>query len=513
MALQVSGPIDAAGIRTEFGATNGTSVRFSAYRVSQTISGLTDMPLDAGIPQSGPIKFSDFYSKKLNVVVDYTPVGVGTTTRVTARTDYDANNSKIVVIGNFRQRPVSPAGTKVWIHTNGTVGSDTNAPNISTSSQLAASVSFTTTRDSSSPNYIYLTPPPASGYPTLTFGPDSADYVSTVYTNVEYTITGNSGLKFRLNGSTQIQTDDSGTGGDYDWNDLTLNLGIGSFYTVGGVFYYKFETTQTSNEKTRIYSSLITGAWTSTTDLILNIGSSGKVVGAGGFGGKGGDGGSNGVGSRRNVFDTAGANGGNGTSAIGINHYPITITNNGTIQAGGGGGAGGGGAYGLNRNTGRNDDTYGAGGGGGGGGIGYPGGAGGLGGTASGSTANAQGNVGNPGTITSSGKGGDGSNTGWALGGGGGGGSTSGLGGAATTDTGGTNQSSGAGTNGTTSIGGNGGRGWRSSRFDGPNEAGSGGGTGGSSGYAIVNGTGFTLSIAGIGTVIGTVSPINTPPV
>jgi len=124
MSLQVSGPIDANAIRSEFGATNGTSVRFGAYRVSQTVSALTNMPLDAGIPQSGPIKFSDFYNKRLNVVVDYTPVGVGTATRVTARTDYNANNSKIVVIGNFRQRPVSPAATKVWVHTNGDLGSD-----------------------------------------------------------------------------------------------------------------------------------------------------------------------------------------------------------------------------------------------------------------------------------------------------------------------------------------------------------------------------------------------------
>ena len=72
MALQASGTsISASQIRDEFGATSGTSVNFGAYRVSQTVSGLLNMPLDAGVPQSGEIKFSDFYSKRLNVVVDY----------------------------------------------------------------------------------------------------------------------------------------------------------------------------------------------------------------------------------------------------------------------------------------------------------------------------------------------------------------------------------------------------------------------------------------------------------
>ena len=143
MALQASGPIDANAIRSEFGATNGTSVRFGAYRVSQTVSALTNLPLDAGIPQSGTIKFSDFYSKKLNVVVDYT-VGVGTTTKVTARTDYNANNSKIVVIGNFRQRPVNPAGTKVWIHTNSDIGSDIKTNTKTYSSLLTGTWDSTT---------------------------------------------------------------------------------------------------------------------------------------------------------------------------------------------------------------------------------------------------------------------------------------------------------------------------------------------------------------------------------
>jgi hypothetical protein len=524
MALQASGPIGAIGIRTEFGATSGTSVRFGAYRVSQTVSGLTNMPLDEGVPQSGPIKFSNFYSKKLNVVVDYTPaVGVGTTSRVNAKTDYDANNSKVVVIGNFRQRPVSPAATKVWIHTNGDLGSDLNAPIDGTSTitpELEASILFQTNRESDSPNYIYLTPPPASGYPTLTFGPDTDVYVSTVYTNVEYTISGNSGLKFRLNSSTQIATDDDGASGDNDYNDLVLTLvdGGGSFYTSGGGFYYKTTSgSQTITTYSKAYSAIRTGTWSATTDLRLDIGPNGRVVGTGGDGGKGGN--ANGRSS------TAGSNGKDGSSAIGIQHAPITITNRGYIIAGFGGGGGGGGGWGQDVDynifgvTGR--QTVNVGGSGGGGGRGLPGGSGGLGGSAS--STPYPGNVGNSGNIDSGGKGGkaigsfQNSNS-IAISGAGGGGGNAGLGGdlGNAGNTGQVSISQGqanasAGTPGTLSQGGTGGTG--AGAGDNGGGSGSGGGTGGSPGYAIVNGTASTLSISGIGTVIGTVSPINTIPV
>ena len=56
-------------IATEFGYPTGNS--FGAYRISpETYGGKTFTQLDAGIPNSGEIKFSDFYSKSLNCVVD-----------------------------------------------------------------------------------------------------------------------------------------------------------------------------------------------------------------------------------------------------------------------------------------------------------------------------------------------------------------------------------------------------------------------------------------------------------
>jgi hypothetical protein len=521
MALQVSGSINANAIRSEFGATNGTSVRFGAYRVSQTVSGLEDLPLDAGIPQSGPIKFSDFYSKKLNVVVDYTPGSP--VTRVNARTDYGENNSRIVVIGNFRQRPVSPAGTKVWIHTNGDIGSDINAPIsgdiITTQPQIEISVLFTTTREASIQNFIFFTPPSGSGYPTLTFTgtENQVDfYNALLYSNVQYTISGNPGLNLRLNGSTIVEADDSAN--EVDYNDLILTLEdeVGSFYSIDGVIYYKFTFSETSVvTSASVYSSLKTGTWDSTTDLRLDIGPNGRVAGAGGDGGKGGD--ASGRSSSR------GENGKSGTSAIGIQYAPITITNRGFIIAGFGGGGGGGGGWGqdVDRNifgiTGR--QTVNVGGSGGGGGRGLPGGRGGLGGSAS-STPN-PGNAGNSGNINDGGKGGNGvgfetNSDCLAIGGGGGGGGNAGSGGDKAT-AGNTRNAritqgqadASAGIPGTLTQGGTGGTGAGAGDNGGGN--GSGGGNGGSSGYAIVNGTGSTLSVTG--NIIGNISPINTTPV
>jgi hypothetical protein len=155
MALQPSGnSISALDIRNEFGATSGTSVSFGDYRVSQTVSGLSNLALDnevsssgiitALMPQSGTIKFSDFYSKKLNVIIDETPAPGQTNTKVNARSDYDANGSKITVIGGFKQRPSNPAGTKAWVHTNGDIGSDQKSNTREYSSLLTGTFDATT---------------------------------------------------------------------------------------------------------------------------------------------------------------------------------------------------------------------------------------------------------------------------------------------------------------------------------------------------------------------------------
>ena len=247
MALQASGPISFSQISNEFGTPSGKNL--GAYRISQTVGNLTRNGIDDGIPTSGQIKFSDFYSKRLNVVVYCSG------NRINARSRYNDNNN-VTVIGGYKTRPASSSGTKVWIHTNETIGSNIPA--------------------SSAPN--------------------------------------------------------------------------------------------------RQYCSLITGGWDDNTDLRLDIGTSGVVSGGGGNGGNGG-----GATWLNNALTDA-TPGLFGTSAIGVNHQPINITNRGTIQGGTGGGGGGGSAWARDRTSSSRSRFAVAGGGGGGGGKGIPGGAKGAGG-------------------------------------------------------------------------------------------------------------------------------------
>ena len=122
MALQASGQISFSDISNEFG--NAGSL--GAYRVSQTIGELANLPLDNGVPQSGTISFSDFYSKKLNIVVNYH--SGGTEYQQDARDKYDANG--ITIVGGFKSvnnKPAAGSGAKVMIHVDKTIGSNHNA--------------------------------------------------------------------------------------------------------------------------------------------------------------------------------------------------------------------------------------------------------------------------------------------------------------------------------------------------------------------------------------------------
>ena len=115
MALQASGPISFSQISNEFGLPPNKNM--GAYRVSQTVGELSNLPLDTNIPQSGAISFSNFYSKKLNVVVNYE-----NGSRINARTSYNDNSvGIIIVIGGYRIRPTSSSGIKVWIHVTGII--------------------------------------------------------------------------------------------------------------------------------------------------------------------------------------------------------------------------------------------------------------------------------------------------------------------------------------------------------------------------------------------------------
>ena len=125
MAIKSSGsPLAFSEIEAEFGQNSDRDL--GEYRVSQTVGGLSNQPLDTSIPQSGSIKFSDFYSKRLNVVIDYHS-GSSENRPSDAKTRYNASagTGTHTVIGGFATRPANSSGTKTRIHVNKTIGSAT----------------------------------------------------------------------------------------------------------------------------------------------------------------------------------------------------------------------------------------------------------------------------------------------------------------------------------------------------------------------------------------------------
>ena len=130
MAVKSSGsPLSFSEIETEFGQNSDRDL--GEYRVSQTVGGLSNQPLDTGIPQSGAIKFSDFYSKRLNVIIDFHS-GSTENRPNDARTKYQAGSTSgnRTIIGGFKDRiSGDSSGSKVRIHVNKTIGSSTGNVN------------------------------------------------------------------------------------------------------------------------------------------------------------------------------------------------------------------------------------------------------------------------------------------------------------------------------------------------------------------------------------------------
>ena len=130
MAVKASGSsLSFSEIETEFGQNSDRDL--GEYRVSQTVGALSNQPLDEGIPQgTSPIRFSDFYSKRLNVVIDYHS-GSTENRPTVAKTRYDAaaGTGTHTVIGGFKTRPANSGGTKTRIHINKTIGSSNSNVN------------------------------------------------------------------------------------------------------------------------------------------------------------------------------------------------------------------------------------------------------------------------------------------------------------------------------------------------------------------------------------------------
>ena len=105
-------------IEAEFGAQSPRSL--GSYRHTQTVNGLVFNGIDSGIPTSGEIKFSDFYSKSLNIVVDC--FSGGDEFRINAKNNKWNNNS--IVIINPSTVSKKETGTKITIRVNKKFGSD-----------------------------------------------------------------------------------------------------------------------------------------------------------------------------------------------------------------------------------------------------------------------------------------------------------------------------------------------------------------------------------------------------
>ena len=297
-------------IEAEFGQPdNGRSL--GRYRSSDSefknknIGQLSNLPLDTGIPSSGEIKFSDFYGKKLNMVVDYyddTGTSGGEASNILNRQDNGANtlaatwrynnqSPRVKVVGGYRDRPTGSV----------------------------------------------------SGY---------------------------------------VLTSSNWQGGK--------KIFIHVNKSIGGV------KAQAQSDRTKV--ALRTGTWPSGTSLQIDIGSSGRIQGAGGNGRQG----ATNSGTPSPAFT--------GTSGLGV-EYPAQINNSGIIRCGYGGGGGGAGSW---SDPNKNPRDFGRSGGGGGGGAGIPAGdggpqnTGGYGTVGGNSPSSQKGQAGSDASFDAGGNGGDG---------------------------------------------------------------------------------------------------------
>ena len=131
MALPSSGTIKYSQIIAEFGTPNAGGI--GTYRISEDVGSLTDLPLDsdtcgpnanANIPQTGTIKFSDFYNSRLNQIVDLYSTSVNNTSRQNAKDRW--NNGNVHIVGSSKTGKTQPPNTvddKVIINLNNTIAS------------------------------------------------------------------------------------------------------------------------------------------------------------------------------------------------------------------------------------------------------------------------------------------------------------------------------------------------------------------------------------------------------
>ena len=335
MAVKSSGsPLAFSEIEAEFGQNNDRDL--GEYRVSQTVGGLSNQPLDTSIPQSGAIKFSDFYTKRLNVVIDYHS-GSSENRPSDAKTRYNASagTGTHTVIGGFATRPANSSGTKTRIHINKTIGSATgNINNCAVRTGTGWDSGTVLTVEVGSSGAIYGAGGDG-GEAGTSDGDKDGDNGSS----------GSSGLGVQFTGTTVI-------------NNGTISAGYGGG---GGGGYRKVEREEMFGGP--VYSASgggggggqglpagegIDGGADGTTTAGGNGGNGGENSQA--HGGGGGGGGSNGTGGEGGNSN----DGGNGTASAGGNGASGTHTGSieGENNVTGGGGTGGGNGAAIRRTSG-----------------------------------------------------------------------------------------------------------------------------------------------------------------
>lgn len=478
MALPSSGqPIKASDIRNEFGPF--PTISLGAYRLqnqqlntnSDTVAyrevlDIEQIPLDAGIPTSGEIKFSDFYDKRLNLIVDFynhptESIPIEELTRDITFTVYRQGDNLADAFATFTAQDgsgdtftvtnKSSYGEKTVIRTvkkNVTYNVVFSEPNKVTQNGLIASSTAlaSTASDTGSHSFGGRILKLVAGTSKKAFGDrvgsgnDRDDMQITVENGI---FTSGAGTRINQNGDSVSGAIDGFAGTEnqrttrpltYRYSEtISTTQGLvrksiktrysdSSTIVVGG-FTSKPDTSRTrtgtkviafvnqkigSSTGRRTNVALKTGTWETGTKLEIVIGESGKIVGSGGDGGNGG--------VRNDSGVVAAESGKNGTSAIGIEHSPIIVRNKGYIQSGGGGG-GGGNSYDVTerrrkRFGRRGKNSFSPPGGGGGGGSGFPPGNPGSTGSAYGNGVSSSTVSAKRGTLTTGGDGGTGTSTG-----------------------------------------------------------------------------------------------------
>ena len=130
MALQASGnPIKYSQIIAEFGTPNTGGLGQFRLDGGENVGSLTQIPLDVGVPKSvavgaSAIAFSDFYSKRLNQIIDLHSSSVNNTFRQDAKQRWF--NGNVHIVGSTVTGKGIPADTeddRVIINVNQKIGS------------------------------------------------------------------------------------------------------------------------------------------------------------------------------------------------------------------------------------------------------------------------------------------------------------------------------------------------------------------------------------------------------